>query len=64
MIASAIRQQIARLEGEVERADVDQLSDGRIEVLEALLEFHSRRLNEIEREGDTPTGRARDRSVR
>ena len=46
--ASVIRRQIAQLQREVEQAEVDQLHPGRIEVLEALLEFHNRRLDEAE----------------
>ncbi|WP_191970185.1 hypothetical protein [Methylobacterium planeticum] len=48
--ASAIRRQIAQLERVVEQAEVDQLHPGRVEVLEALLEFHGRRLDEAEEE--------------
>ena len=46
--ASVIRLQIAQLEREVEQAEIDQLHPGRIEVLEALLDFHNRRLDEAE----------------
>lgn len=47
----AIRRQIFRLAVEIEQAEADRLCPGKIEVLEALLEFHSRRLEEVTRQG-------------
>ncbi|MHB2211822.1 hypothetical protein [Methylobacterium sp. CM6257] len=50
--ATAIRRQISRLAVEIEQAEADTICPGRIEVLEALLEFHTRRLGEVAEQGD------------
>ncbi len=48
---TAIRRQIFRLAVEIEQGEAHGLCPGRIEVLEALLAFQRRRLEEVAREG-------------
>ena len=48
---TAIRRQIFRLAVELEQAEAERLCPGRIEVLEALLAFQRRRLEEVARQG-------------
>jgi hypothetical protein len=49
----AIRRQISRLAVEIEQAEAERICPGKIEMLEALMEFHTRRLAEVARQ-DSP----------